>query len=402
MSSLSSNSAVIVSGSAQSLSVRAWFRCVLQQHLHKNPDGSDSRTGKRHRVYNVIYKEPSVGKICVYVFLAYHEIQRGVSQTVKVGEFDLLGIREFCRWHILCSQEYLLQLVSHIRSNFYHVRPKMKCANWLLKTPNYAFLLTYSMFVPAWLLGRAMEEQLYELTRLVLRLPEVDSLLQRAGLQSTATRPEPTTVLEMFVKVTWCEILLCSVYGVWFWIKLALVRLVLVIETLSAVSVCLHLNVPEMYSTQHILVKIQICTTCDACLAYRSLLWQLVFTWKYFHTFIFLSAFSWRQAVGSVYSGLQILSERSAMVTRALDYIGDIMKHIKPSLISKNPEGLQLVYWAVGRCRACILQTHYTIGAASWSHCFHIFTARYESQTVVRSHYTCISDYECLCLIQVA
>lgn len=60
------------------------------------------------------------------------------------------------------------------------------------------------MFVPAWLLGRAMEEQLYELTRLVLRLPEVDSLLQRAGLQSTATRPEPTTVLEMFVKVTWC------------------------------------------------------------------------------------------------------------------------------------------------------------------------------------------------------
>ncbi|KAE8288432.1 Protein MMS22-like Methyl methanesulfonate-sensitivity protein 22-like [Larimichthys crocea] len=145
VSSLSSNSAVIVSGSAQSLSVRAWFRCVLQQHLHKNPDGSDSRT------------------------------------------------------------------------------------------------------------GRAMEEQLYELTRLVLRLPEVDSLLQRAGLQSTATRPEPTTVLEMFVK-----------------------------------------------------------------------------------------------AVGSVYSGLQILSERSAMVTRALDYIGDIMKHIKPSLISKNPEGLQLVYWAVG------------------------------------------------------
>ncbi|TKS81669.1 Protein MMS22-like [Collichthys lucidus] len=145
VSSLSSNSAVIVSGSAQSLSVRAWFRCVLQQHLHKNPDGSDSRT------------------------------------------------------------------------------------------------------------GRAMEEQLYELTRLVLRLPEVDSLLQRAGLQSAATRPEPTTVLEMFVK-----------------------------------------------------------------------------------------------AVGSVYSGLQILSERSAMVTRALDYIGDIMKHIKPSLISKNPEGLQLVYWAVG------------------------------------------------------
>ncbi len=46
-----------------------------------------------------------------------------------------------------------------------------------------------------------MEEQLCELTRLVLRLPEVDSLLQRAGLQLSATRVEPTSVLEMFVKV---------------------------------------------------------------------------------------------------------------------------------------------------------------------------------------------------------
>lgn len=55
------------------------------------------------------------------------------------------------------------------------------------------------------------------------------------------------------------------------------------------------------------------------------------------------------QAVGGVYSGLQVLSERSSMVTRALDYIGDIMKYIKPSLVSKNQEGLQLVYWAVGR-----------------------------------------------------
>ncbi|XP_042281005.1 protein MMS22-like isoform X1 [Thunnus maccoyii] len=145
VSSLSSDSGVVVSGSAQSLSVRAWFRCVLQQHLHKNPDGSDSRT------------------------------------------------------------------------------------------------------------GRAMEEQLCELTRLVLRLPEVDSLLQRAGLQPTATRTDPMSALEMFVK-----------------------------------------------------------------------------------------------AVGSVYSGLQVLSERSAMVTRALDYIGDILKHIKPSLVSKNQEGMQLAYWAVG------------------------------------------------------
>lgn len=46
MSSLSRDSAAVVSGSAQSLSVRAWIRCVLQQHLQKDPDGSDSRTGK--------------------------------------------------------------------------------------------------------------------------------------------------------------------------------------------------------------------------------------------------------------------------------------------------------------------------------------------------------------------
>lgn len=32
-------------GSAQGLSVRAWIRCVLQQHLHKNPDGTESKTG---------------------------------------------------------------------------------------------------------------------------------------------------------------------------------------------------------------------------------------------------------------------------------------------------------------------------------------------------------------------
>lgn len=52
------------------------------------------------------------------------------------------------------------------------------------------------------------------------------------------------------------------------------------------------------------------------------------------------------------------------MVTRALDYIGDIMKHIKPSLVSKNPEALQLVYWAVGRCRACSNFKHTETGAS--------------------------------------
>ncbi|KAM4633337.1 protein MMS22-like [Polymixia lowei] len=141
----SNGSGVGVSGSTQTPSVRSWFRCVLQQHLHKNPDGSDSRA------------------------------------------------------------------------------------------------------------GRAMEEQLCELTRLVLRLPEVDGLLQRAGLQPTATRLEPNQALEVFVK-----------------------------------------------------------------------------------------------AVGCVYSSLQVLSERSAMVTRALDYLGDVLKHIKPYLINKNQEGIHLAYWAVG------------------------------------------------------
>uniref|UniRef100_A0A672ZG30 Protein MMS22-like n=1 Tax=Sphaeramia orbicularis TaxID=375764 RepID=A0A672ZG30_9TELE len=145
VSSLSSESGVAVPGSAQSLSVRAWFRCVLQQHLHKNPDGSDSRT------------------------------------------------------------------------------------------------------------ARTVEEQLCELTRLVLRLPEVDTLLQNAGLQPTANKLEPSVALEMFIK-----------------------------------------------------------------------------------------------AVGSMYCGLQTLSERSTMVSRALDYIGDTLKHIKPSLVSKNQETLQLTYWAFG------------------------------------------------------
>lgn len=45
-----------------------------------------------------------------------------------------------------------------------------------------------------------MEEQLCELTRLVLRLPEVDGLLQTAGLQPTVTRLEPNSALETFVK----------------------------------------------------------------------------------------------------------------------------------------------------------------------------------------------------------
>uniref|UniRef100_A0A3P9JHE9 Protein MMS22-like n=1 Tax=Oryzias latipes TaxID=8090 RepID=A0A3P9JHE9_ORYLA len=134
----------LLQNSAQSLSVKAWFRCVLQQHLHRNLHGTDSKT------------------------------------------------------------------------------------------------------------GRAVGEQLSELTRLVLRLPEVDDLLQKAALHPTSSRLEPTAALEMFVK-----------------------------------------------------------------------------------------------AVGSVYSGLSLLSERSAMITRALSYIGDILKYINPYVVSKNHEGIQLAYWVV-------------------------------------------------------
>lgn len=55
------------------------------------------------------------------------------------------------------------------------------------------------------LAGRVLQEQLCELTRLVLKLPEVDGLLQRAGLQAPATKPQPASVLEVFVKVTGVE-----------------------------------------------------------------------------------------------------------------------------------------------------------------------------------------------------
>ncbi|XP_042565150.1 protein MMS22-like [Clupea harengus] len=140
------NSDVVASvGSAQGVCVRAWLRCVLQQHLHRSTDGTESRA------------------------------------------------------------------------------------------------------------GRALDEQLCELTRLVMRLPEVESVLQRAGLQPSAVKTEPKPALAVFIK-----------------------------------------------------------------------------------------------AVGRVYSGLQLLSERSTMVTQALDYVGDILKYIKPYQLNKSQEGLQLSYWAVG------------------------------------------------------
>ncbi|XP_064198170.1 protein MMS22-like [Anguilla rostrata] len=102
--------------------------------------------------------------------------------------------------------------------------------------------------------GRALADLLPELTRLVFQLPEVESLLQGAGLPSGASRQEPVPALATFIK-----------------------------------------------------------------------------------------------AVGRAYSRLESLAERSGMVTRALEYVGDVLKHIKPYLVNKGPpEGLQLAYWAVG------------------------------------------------------
>ncbi|XP_026868330.2 protein MMS22-like [Electrophorus electricus] len=101
--------------------------------------------------------------------------------------------------------------------------------------------------------GRTLDEQLAEMTRLVLRLPEVESLLQRAGLQPGSARLEAKPALALFIK-----------------------------------------------------------------------------------------------SVGRVYSGMQALSERSSLVCRALEYVGDILKYLKPYLLNRSTEGLQLAYWALG------------------------------------------------------
>ncbi|XP_051575519.1 protein MMS22-like [Myxocyprinus asiaticus] len=100
--------------------------------------------------------------------------------------------------------------------------------------------------------GKNLDEQLAELTRQVLRLPEVESMLQRTGLHTAAVK-EPKHAMAIFIK-----------------------------------------------------------------------------------------------AVGRSYSELQLFSERSMMVSRALEYVGDILKYIKPYLLNKSREGLQLSYWTIG------------------------------------------------------
>ncbi|NXJ67549.1 MMS22 protein, partial [Rostratula benghalensis] len=55
------------------------------------------------------------------------------------------------------------------------------------------------------------------------------------------------------------------------------------------------------------------------------------------------------KAVGRAYGGLQTLSEKSAMVAKTLEYLGDVLKYVKPYLKAKGPpEGLQLAYWIIG------------------------------------------------------
>uniref|UniRef100_A0A8B9QBG3 Protein MMS22-like n=1 Tax=Apteryx owenii TaxID=8824 RepID=A0A8B9QBG3_APTOW len=55
------------------------------------------------------------------------------------------------------------------------------------------------------------------------------------------------------------------------------------------------------------------------------------------------------KAVGRTYGGLQTLPEKSAMVAKTLEYLGDVLKYVKPYLKVKGPpEGLQLTYWIIG------------------------------------------------------
>nr|XP_047922518.1 protein MMS22-like isoform X2 [Anser cygnoides] len=55
------------------------------------------------------------------------------------------------------------------------------------------------------------------------------------------------------------------------------------------------------------------------------------------------------KAVGRTYSGLQTLPEKSAMILKSMEYLGDVLKYVKPYLKVKGPpEGLQLTYWITG------------------------------------------------------
>lgn len=49
-----------------------------------------------------------------------------------------------------------------------------------------------------------------------------------------------------------------------------------------------------------------------------------------------------------MYCGLQQQAERVSLVCKALEYVGDIMKFIKPNMVNKSTEGLHITYWTLG------------------------------------------------------
>uniref|UniRef100_A0ACB8GCP3 Protein MMS22-like n=1 Tax=Sphaerodactylus townsendi TaxID=933632 RepID=A0ACB8GCP3_9SAUR len=68
------------------------------------------------------------------------------------------------------------------------------------------------------------------------------------------------------------------------------------------------------------------------------------------------------KTVGKYYGGLQMLDEKSSMVTKALEYLGDVLKYIKPYLMKKGPaEGLHLTYRIMG----CLVKSWASILATS-------------------------------------
>uniref|UniRef100_UPI00253FA919 protein MMS22-like n=1 Tax=Euleptes europaea TaxID=460621 RepID=UPI00253FA919 len=74
------------------------------------------------------------------------------------------------------------------------------------------------------------------------------------------------------------------------------------------------------------------------------------------------AVFHFIKAVGKYYGGLQTLDEKSSMVTKALEYLGDVLKYIKPYLMKKGPaEGLHLNYSIMG----CLVKSWAPILATS-------------------------------------
>ncbi|XP_078236423.1 protein MMS22-like isoform X1 [Pogona vitticeps] len=74
------------------------------------------------------------------------------------------------------------------------------------------------------------------------------------------------------------------------------------------------------------------------------------------------AVFQFIKAFGRNYSGLQTLAEKSAMVAKALEYIGDVLKYVKPYLTRKGPaEGLHLTYRIIG----CLVKSWAAILATS-------------------------------------